>query len=136
MSKKTPKPKPRKAEPEDVGSEAQRFKFDYIKSNNFRVIHVDGAWGGLRPDLTFHVSLYSERPAIPKSITLEFDPEDLTTERNTDIESRDAVIRDVEVCALMNVDTARALRDWLSEKLEFVDERLAEMTSSDDEETT
>jgi hypothetical protein len=44
------------------------IEFDFIKSNFFRVIHVDGAFGGLSPNGFVHMALYSERRAIPTKV--------------------------------------------------------------------
>ena len=119
----------------DKTAAVRRLKFDYIKSNAFRVIHVDGAWGGLRPDLNFHLSLYNERNAIPKSLTVELDPQQLKAEEQVvTTEGREAVVREVEVCAIMDMATARALRDWLGEMLQKAEERLAEMVAADRQE--
>ena len=83
-----------------------RVQFDFIKSQAFRVIHVDGIWGGVRPDLSFHLNLYNERHSIPQSVTIDFDPDDVDAEQFVEVQNREAVIREVEVCAIMDLETA------------------------------
>lgn len=122
--------------PGKADATAGRLRFDFIKSNSFRVIHVDGAWGGLRPDLNFHLNLYSERYSIPKSVTIEYDPEKLTVEQTVDVESRECVIREVEICALFDLATAKSLRDWLDDHLQKAEERLSNMVSLEEKETS
>lgn len=105
------------------------IQLDYIKSNLFRVIHVDGAHGGLHPGGSIiHMALFSERNAIPKTET--FDVKDGVIGERTGHEGREALIREVEVDALMTISTARALRTWLDDKISAA-EALAGMQKSD-----
>lgn len=90
-----------------------KVRFDYIKSNFFRVICVDGAHGGPRPSSrSIHMALFSERNAIPK--VEEFEVKDGRLGKQTNKEVRAAIVREVEVDAIMGLETARAIRDWLS----------------------
>lgn len=106
------------------------IQLDYIKSNFFRVIHVDGAHGGLHPGgRIIHMALFSERNAIPKSET--FDVEAGVIGEKTGQDGREALIREVEVDALMTISTARALRSWLDEKIAAA-ENIAGMQKDDE----
>jgi hypothetical protein len=49
-------------------SSSNTMKFHLIKGNFFRVIHVDGAVGGITPSREIFFSLFSERGAIPTVI--------------------------------------------------------------------
>ena len=90
-----------------------KVRFDYIKSNFFRVIHVDGVHGGLRPSGTaIHMALFSERNAIPQ--TEEVQITDGRIGPPVHVEGRHAIVREVEVDAIVDLGTAVALRDWLS----------------------
>jgi hypothetical protein len=53
------------SEPE-LPQEDEVVVFEYIKSQLFRVIHSDGAIGGITPTGNVHVAFYSDRAAIPK----------------------------------------------------------------------
>jgi hypothetical protein len=55
-------------------SNAPEIAFEYIKSNLFRVIHADGAIGGVTPSGNLHLAFFSERPAIPRMIVHKRDP--------------------------------------------------------------
>jgi hypothetical protein len=93
-----------------------KVRYDYIKSNFFRVICVDGVHGGLRPSGgSIHMALFSERNAIPK--TEGFEVKDGRLGKQTERVGRAAIVREVEVDAIMGVDTARAIRDWLSQMI-------------------
>lgn len=132
MTKKKPKARSKGTGAEEM-SAPSRLKFDFIKSNGFRVIYVDGVWGGIRPDLTFHMSLYNERHAIPRSITVDLDPENLTAGQVVEVEKREAVVREVEVCAIIDMSTAKALKDWLEAHIEEAEQRLKAMTHDEEE---
>lgn len=45
---------------------APQIRFNYIKSAQFRVIHADGAIGGVTPNGFIHMALFNERAAIPR----------------------------------------------------------------------
>ena len=44
-------------------------EFDFIKSNFFRVIKADGAFGGVAPNGAIHMQIFSERQPIPHTTT-------------------------------------------------------------------
>ena len=96
------------------------IRFDYIKSNCFRVIHVDGVHGGPTPRVDgVQMAFFSERAAIP---TRE---EHVLTEKSTlgkriRIEKRDAIVREVEVEAILSIEMAKRLEEWIHEKVEQI----------------
>jgi hypothetical protein len=93
------------------------LRFDYIKSGQFRVVHVDGAHGGLTPKgQGIQIAFYNERFAIPRSEVYPLSDGKLD-ENPKDVEKRDAIVREVEVEVLMDVDVARSLHRWLGEKI-------------------
>lgn len=95
------------------------IRFSYLKSNSFRVIHVDGALGGPTPSGYIHMTLYSERAAIPQQTEYEITAEGTLGKEVTDLRvGRDGIVRELEVDAIMNVATARALHEWLGTRLE------------------
>ena len=100
----------------------ERLRFHYIKANQFRVIHVDGAYGGVTPRGLIHMSFYSERYPIPQVtahyITAEGQLGDEIPEERV---SRDGPIREIEVGVVIDVTTARALVEWLNEKIKLIE---------------
>lgn len=93
----------------------QVMKFHFIKSNFFRVVHADGVWGGVAGRGDIHISFFSERPPLPKVSSVEISPDGTFKESN--IETKSGVIREVEVDVVMNLDTARVFHTWLSQKI-------------------
>ena len=99
------------------GKEPDKISFDYIKSNYFRVIRADGVHGGVTPKInTIQMALFSERQPIPRRETFKIEKGQLG--KRIDMEKRDAVIREVEVEVIMDIQTARSISEWLQQKIE------------------
>ena len=93
----------------------ERVKLKFIKSNLFRVIHVDSVWGALTPNGDgINMNLCSQRFSIPQQVVYELDQyggfeKEISEERiqNDDIEW------EVEISTIMNIETAEKLIEWL-----------------------
>jgi hypothetical protein len=103
-------------------SKFDKVKFHYIKSNFFRVIHVDGVMGALTPTLDLFVTLYNQRGPIP-TVTVQTVMKDgrLGDEIMAERESKEGIVREAEVGAIMNLDTAKSLYKWLEEKIQLAE---------------
>jgi hypothetical protein len=97
------------------------IKFFYLKSPNFRVVHVDGGLGGVTPRGLIHLAVYSERPAIPQTQTLAISPEGKLGEQ-LGAESKEGIVRDVDVDLMMTKQTAIEIRDWLDGRIKELTE--------------
>jgi hypothetical protein len=86
----------------------------FEKSPQYRVIHADGAWGGLTAQMGLHLGFYSEFRQPPESITYSLDKNQPIEKSRT---GREAVVRHVEVEVAFSLQTAQSLRDWLDTKL-------------------
>lgn len=97
------------------------IKFHYIKSNFFRVIHVDGAIGGITPARQIFVSLFSERAALPKMIeqTIKLDG---TLGEEVAREGKEGIVREVEVGIELSLNAAQGLADWLYNQVRVLQE--------------
>lgn len=100
--------------------------FDYIKTPDYREIHVDGAWGGLTPRGYIQMAFYNERLPIPQQTTFELKDNQIGGEVKEKRRTRQAIIRNVEVDLIMDLNTAESIRDWLNQHIEKLKERLAE----------
>lgn len=101
--------------------------FDYIKSTQFRVIHVDGAIGGITPSGNVHISLYSERPAIPKQVVHNVKANGtLGDEIGEKRVSRGGIVREMDVDVVMSIAAAETLCSWLQQKIEEGKEQISE----------
>ncbi|HEY4261723.1 MAG TPA: hypothetical protein VGM98_16250 [Schlesneria sp.] len=92
------------------------FKIHYVKSAQFRVIHVDGMVGGVTPSGEgIELALFSERLPIPKFTVNRITGEDGSYEE-VDTIGREGVIREVDINAIMSAETAEKLGTWLLEQ--------------------
>lgn len=98
------------------------LRFHYIKSNFFRVVYAEGAYGGISPRRQVVFSLYNERQAIPRVSSRRFvrvSETDLRPEGEEEIEdTRGGVVREVEVEVVMSLRAALEFHEWLGGKIE------------------
>jgi hypothetical protein len=94
----------------------------FIKSNYFRVVHADGAWGGLTPNGALQLAFYNERHPIPRVVH-----EKLVISGNVvrvdecGREGKAGVVREVEVDIVLTIDAAKNLRDFLTRQLDIIE---------------
>ncbi len=106
--------------PGSTEPDKSKIDFHFEKSNLFRVVHVDGAFGGPTPQGKILVSVYSERLPLPKVITQELKPDGSLGEE-VDRLSRGGIFREVEVALTMDKNVAEAIRDWLGDQIRKLD---------------
>lgn len=94
----------------------QTVEFHFIKASGFRVVHADGAWGGVGPRGAIQIAFYSERFPIPQQVTQAVDAQGVLGDEISR-EGKGGVVREVEVEVIMDVDTAVAVRSWLDDKI-------------------
>jgi len=118
----------------EQGDDPKDLLFTYRKGNHYRMIHVDGAHGALTPNGKFiSLALFSERRTIPKSERFSLvghrgDAHQLGPK--IEVDDIGGVVREIEVCALMDIDTARAIHKWIAERLATHDKMVAEQKSA------
>jgi len=124
LAKKTKKKVAKKKVKRSVkqtAKEPSEVSFDYIKSNCFRVIRVDGIHGGMGTNInTIQVALFSERRSIPKTETYPIINGELG--KPTKKIARQAIIREVEVEAIVDLDTAKSIRSWLDNQIKSIED--------------
>jgi hypothetical protein len=96
------------------------IEFHYLKSNDFRTVHADGAYGGPTPQGGLFVSFYVERPPIPQRMKFVVD-EDGKLETEVERESKSGMIREVDCGVSMSLATAKAFKDWLESQIEVIE---------------
>jgi len=94
-------------------------KFHLIKGNFFRVIHVDGAIGGITPSREIFVSLFSERGAIPQLIEQSVNADGSLGEE-IKRSGREGIVREIEVGVMLNAQTAKRIAEWLAKQAEIL----------------
>jgi hypothetical protein len=101
-----------------------KLRIEYKKSQSFRVIHADGAYGGTSPRLQLFIAFYSERFPIPQVLTYETSPSgaperEIISER----ESKEGLFREVEVGVTLDLNAAKGFLAWLTERVGELENR-------------
>lgn len=126
MQKKTNKKSARKKAP--TAKRANRapvappsVRFHYLKSSQFRVVHVDGAHGGLTPRGQIQMALFNERQPIPQQTLERLTPDGRLGDEIKDKRiQKEGLIREVEVEAIMTLESAKSLVTWLQERIDLL----------------
>lgn len=108
----------------------RRVKFHFVKSSLFRVIHSDGVWGGLSPRGLMTLSFFNERLPIPQAV--EHAITDGTLGDEVARHGRDGIVREVEFEAIMTIEAAKSLRDWLDQHITKGEALVAEARKQDE----
>ena len=96
-----------------------KITFKYVYPEDLRDLYINGIFGGATPRKEIYAHLYSERHPIPKTVVHSVEqngmlgPEE-KTEKGGDI------VRFVQTSIVMDLNTAIAFRDWLSQRIEFI----------------
>ena len=98
---------------------ANELEFDFIKSSQFRTIHVDGLFGGVGPTgRNINLAVFSERRAIPNKTVHSIEPNGvLGSEDMSRRESKHGIVRELEANLSIDLPTANAMYKWLGEKI-------------------
>jgi hypothetical protein len=105
------------------------LEFDFEKSNYFRVIHVDGFFGGLAPTQLLHLAVYNERQPIPKRVFHNVKDGVLQPETMSKRDARPGLFREVEADLVISMEVAMALRAWLDDKIAEMQNTRAQMAA-------
>lgn len=106
-------------ESQKLTGKPDRLAFDYIKSQYFRVIRADGAIGSVTPNGHIHFALYSERAAIPRRLVQELSSSgELGALIPEATESRESIVREMDVDVFVTLEVAVALHQWLGNHIE------------------
>jgi len=113
---------------EDVLNEQDQVEvnFKYFKSNFYRIIHANGVIGGLSRRGEIHIGFYSERPGFPDSAKLTISQ--IEPAMSEQIEGGDKYIREIEVDAVVDLNTAKQIRTWLDTQIKLME---ASLTAAD-----
>jgi hypothetical protein len=87
-------------------------RFHYIKGNLFRVIHADGAIGGITSSRGIFLSLFSERGAIPRIVKQAVNA-DGSLGGEISRTGKDGLVREVEIGVMLNEHSATEIANWL-----------------------
>ncbi|WP_143524083.1 hypothetical protein [Rhizobium rhizosphaerae] len=96
----------------------------YDKSRYFRVINVDGVYGGVAPNGSLHLSPYSERYALPSLGRLDLDEAGRPIGEEHYVDRHNGVFREIEADLVIDFMPAIGLYVWLEQKLRMMAQHL------------
>lgn len=99
--------------------EFKELRAIFRHSHQSRVIHADGAWGGVTPSRLIHMALYSEHNALPSEIVYDVIAPGIGQQRP--VAPTGNLTREIEVEVIFSVDVAKRLVGWLNEKIETIE---------------
>jgi hypothetical protein len=108
-------------------SDSPVVQIHYIKTDGYREIPCHGVIGGPTPQGQLWLSLYSERPPIPRSVSLQGSrvpehPGAVTVDEKTAVpvavDARKGLVRTIEVTTYLDLDGAKRLLDWLQGQIQ------------------
>jgi hypothetical protein len=109
----------------------RRIEFHYLKSNLFRVIKVDGVFGGVNASTDIQMSLFNERQSIPKSIVVETSEDGTSQKEIKRTYDKEGIVRELDVGLLMSPAVARSIAHWMLEKADIVEKMVNEQIAND-----
>lgn len=96
----------------------------YRTNPAYRSVYAGGAYGGIVPSGEIVLGIFSERPHFPESAIVEFNEQ--TKQGTETVQIEKGIVREMEVGVIMNLNVAKAVRQWLDEKIAFVEKTLAD----------
>ena len=106
---------------------ANQIKFKYKFPEDYNPVYINGAYGGINSQGEIIANFYYERIPVPKAlthlindngslgVTKEYEPEDLSS----------SLVRYIQNGVVMNIETAKQLRDWLSSQITQAEKNIA-----------
>lgn len=99
--------------------------FKYVCPEDLRDLYVNGLYGGVTPRDEIYIHFYSERHPIPKKATHTLDKKGMVGKVGN-MELGGDVVRLIQSSISMDVSTAVAFRDWLNERIDFINKQKKE----------
>ncbi len=90
--------------------------FHYVKSSFFRVIHADGIIGCVTPRSLIHYAIFSERQAIPQTITQNISQDGVVGEAVART-GKEGIVREMEADVMMSLEMAKSFHQWLGDRV-------------------
>ncbi len=106
---------------EKNSQKGKTVSFKYIFPTDTRELHVDGAFGGLAPDGTIRMAVYSERQAIP-NVEKRLVKPDNTLGDQIGEEKKYEFVRIVQASLVFNTETAKSFINWLGDRIKELEQ--------------
>ena len=94
-----------------------QITFEFVRSPQFRVVHSNGAWGGITLNQELSVTFYSERAALPQRVSHHV-ASDGVVGPEVKREGTFNIQRECEIEVLMSMQNAVNLHRWLGNRID------------------
>lgn len=96
-----------------------KIRYEYQEDPALSMQYAHGVWGGINPQGEIEINFYTEQEKIPEISERYLKPDGSYGSEMTLAEEDTRVVRrKIQAKVLVNQHTARALLNWLAEKLE------------------
>lgn len=99
--------------------------FKYKFADNYNPVYVNGAYGGVSPRGEIIANFFLERLPLPNSVTHKVDENgivgEIIDERNNPRDLNKSFIRFVQSGIVVNIETAKQIRDWLDKHIKLLE---------------
>ncbi|MFV0347322.1 MAG: hypothetical protein ACK5JO_01960 [Halodesulfovibrio sp.] len=95
-----------------------RIRYEYEMEKEAKLEYAHGVWGGVNPHGEIELNFYTESDKLPTVSERIIAPDGSIGHEMVPVETEHkVVIRSIHSRVVMNYNTARAMYDWLDEKL-------------------
>lgn len=94
--------------------------FRQLEEKEYRIFHVDGAFGGATPSGGLYIAFYTQVNAIPTETTHELTPSG-TLGSVISAKLEHAIERRLQTGIVMDLNTTRSLVDWLTKQVTILE---------------
>ena len=99
-----------------------RVRYEYSQDPSARLQYTHGVWGGINPQDEIEVNFYVESDKLPSFSERPVEPDGSFGAEVVPFDEEERVIsRHIHSRVLFNYHTARALMEWLEEKIETLE---------------
>jgi hypothetical protein len=109
--------------PDSVPPSPQEMHVVYVRSNQHRVIHVEGIYGGPTVLGTIHMGVFSERTTFPTEEVYAVTPAGVM-QPNPKKAGFDGPCRELEASLVLTIPVAKLVRDWLNTVIENTEKNM------------
>lgn len=100
-----------------------RMRYEYEQDKNLDVKYAHGVWGGINPQGEVELNFYTESDKIPPFSERIITPDgSLGHEMAPYDENLKIITRRIHSRVILNYHTARAVLEWLDEKVQALEE--------------
>lgn len=106
-------------------NEEKDITYKYKFADNYNPVYVNGAYGGVSAQGEIVANFFLERLPLPNSVTHKVSENNIVgeviDEKNNPQDLNKSLIRFVQSGIIVNVETARQIRNWLDKQIKLLE---------------